>query len=299
MIAILGATGYVGRSLAKVWVAEGVDHLLLFARDRSVLTRDNWPRHVSVRDLADFNAAECALVINAIGAGDPTRVKTMGTTILDITHAWDQRVLATMDARTRYVFLSSGAVYGGAFDQAVDANWELRLPVNDLKIAGPYVVAKLNAEARHRHAADRSILDLRIFGFADRGIPLSGSSFLADLARAVATRQPLITSRDDLVRDYAGARELAAFIRCWQNSGAPNRALDLYTLAPVAKQELLEAAATRYGLTICRADRVGGSPTGLKAFYASSFRAGADLGYRPDRNSRQVVMDALDAIRAG
>src|SRR5262245_18836094 len=105
MIAILGATGYVGRSLARVLAVGRPGPVNLFARNPAALG-EHWPAHVQCRGLADFNAGEFELVINAIGAGDPMRVKELASAILDVTYVWDQRVLEMMTSETRYVFLS-------------------------------------------------------------------------------------------------------------------------------------------------------------------------------------------------
>ena len=296
MIAILGATGYIGRSLARFLAKNHTEPITLFARNVAAL-EGYWPAHVSCRDLAGFDADEFALVINAIGVGDPEQVKKLGAGVLDLTYIWDQRVLETMSFQTRYVFLSSGAIYGTQFAHCVGADACLQLPVNKLADVPPYVIAKLYAEARHRYASDRHILDVRIFGFADQMISRRGSSFLAALTRSVATGEPLLTSSDDMVRDYAGACELSAFIECWRTSGAANLALDLYSLAPTGKFEVLRAAVERYGLKIQTVANNELSPTGVKPHYASTFRGAESLGYRPHRTSIQVVLDALDAIR--
>lgn len=299
MIAVLGATGYVGSSLGRALAAEHSRPLALFARDLAKLARLGWPADVGLRPLDDFQARDFDLVINAIGAGDPKRVAAMGADILDITQTWDQRVLTSMGPRTKYVFLSSGAIYGASFERPAQAESEIALPVNRLETVSPYLLSKLYAEARHRHARNQAILDLRVFSFADPAVVRCESFFLAELARAVVGKKPFVTSRKDMIRDYAGVRELTALIACWEEAGAPNRALDLYTQAPVAKGVLIEAARTRYGLEVLYRDDVWVSPTGAKAVYASSFHAAADLGYVPSRDALTVVLDNLEELVGG
>lgn len=280
MIAVLGASGYVGGSIGRLLAEEG-HPVALFARNPAGLSEQAWPPAAEPRDLADFSAADFSLVINAIGAGDPRRVSAMGLDILDVTAFWDQRVLDTMGPQTRYVFLSSGALHGAELD---------RVP--------PYTLAKLQAEMRHRQARSRAILDLRIFGYADPSIDLTGGFFLAELARAIRDKTVFATSSEDMVRDYAGALELRALIRDWERAGAPNGALDLYTVAPAGKHDLLRMFEVRYNLQTEYVTEAGSSPTGTKRFYASNHRAAADLGFRPERDTAQVLTDTIDAIVA-
>jgi nucleoside-diphosphate-sugar epimerase len=300
VIAILGATGYVGCSLARL-LADEKRPVTLFARDLRKLTDHGWPAEVGLRALDEFNAGDFELVVNAIGAGDPARVKSIGSDILDITAFWDRRVLTTMDARTRYVFLSSGAVYGSSFDRPVDADSRLSLPVNAMASVPAYTIAKLQAELCHRSAKDRAILDLRIFGYADPAIDLDGAFFLAELARAIRSGSVFVTSPDDMVRDYAGALELLALIDGWQQAGAPNCPLDLYTAAPASKHDILKTCTARYGLRTEYVAAAGSTATGERRFYASQYRAAEHFGFNPGRDTIQVLTDTIDAIvaRAG
>src|SRR5215211_7870558 len=145
MKAILGATGTIGRSLARKWATYDTDEVVLFVRKPEALALEAWPAHISVRQIEDFSAGEFDLVLNAIGAGDPGRISAMGQEVLEITQRWDDRVLWTMSSKTRYVFLSSGIVYGGIFDRPADMDDKLCLPVNRLCSVSPYLAAKLHA----------------------------------------------------------------------------------------------------------------------------------------------------------
>ncbi len=298
MIAILGATGYVGRSLARHIAAATDRPLTLFAREPARLADEAWRRAVNLGDLARFDAGGFDLVINAIGPGEPGQVQALGGQIVEISEAWDRRVLTTMGPHTRYVYLSSGAIYG-AFDRPADADSALRLPINRLETVAPYVLAKLCAEVRHRCVA-RPILDLRIFAYADASIPHAARFFLAELAACVARKTPFKTSPADMVRDYAGAAELWDLIACWSAAGAPNLAADLYSAAPASKSDILRAARDRFGLVV-ETDAVegGGGATGGKPVYASAYRIAETFGYRPRRTSLEIVLSVLDEVATG
>ena len=297
MIAILGATGYVGRSLARHVAAATDAPLALFARKPARLADEPWRRAVTLRDVAGFDAGEFDLVINAIGPGEPGRVHALGGQVLEISESWDQRVLSTMGPHTRYVYLSSGAIYG-TFDRPAEGDAELRLPINRLETMQPYALAKLRAESRHRFAA-RPILDLRMFAYADASIPHEARFFLADLAASVARATPFKTSPDDMVRDYAGAAELWDLITCWTAAGGPNLAADLYSAAPASKSDILRAARERFRLVVeTDAAEQGAGATGKKSVYASDYRIAETFGYRPRRTSLEIVLSVLDEVAA-
>jgi nucleoside-diphosphate-sugar epimerase len=295
MIAILGATGTLGLSLAHEFAADRRG-LVLFARHPDRLANEPFVSPVGVCPLGEFKAADFDLVINAIGAGDPGRVATLGAEILEITDRWDGRVLDTMDARTRYVFLSSGAVYESDHSELVGGDSRLSIPVNDRAVVPPYIMAKLLAEARHRHLSNRSILDLRVFAYADSTLPRDGHFFLCELARSIGSQLPFKTSATNMVRDYASRTEVAAIIRCWEAAGAGNTPLDVYTKAPARKSDILRLAHERFGIAIDYCADMAHSGTAEKPFYASLDRAAAALGYTPERTALEVVTDYLDGI---
>jgi nucleoside-diphosphate-sugar epimerase len=295
MIAILGATGTLGLSLAHEFAADPRG-LVLFARHPDRLANQPFTSPVGVCPLGEFKAADFDLVINAIGAGDPGRVAAVGAGILEITDRWDGRVLDTMAARTRYVFLSSGAVYGADRSEPVGGDSRLSIPADDRAVVPPYIMAKILAEARHRHLSDRLILDLRVFAYADAALPRDGRFFLCELARSIGSQVPFKTSATDMVRDYAGRTEVAAMIRCWEAAGARNTPLDVYTKAPARKSDILRLAHERFGIEIDYCADIAHSGTGEKPFYASLNRAAAALGYTPERTALEIVTDYLDGI---
>jgi nucleoside-diphosphate-sugar epimerase len=296
MIAILGATGYVGRSLARAFADGSHRPLVLFARDPSRLSNEAWPAHVRLEALDALHAEQFDLVINCIGAGDPARVRATGAALVSVTDFWDQRLLETMRDDAKYVFMSSGAVYGTQFDAPVDADSQLCIPVNRLDEFSPYVFAKLSAEFRHRQLPSRHILDLRLFAYADRSIPGDGTFFLAELARSLRCRSTFATHASDFVRDYVGPEELFALISAWERAGAPSLPADVYTLAPVSKVQLLEEVQRRFDLDIQWTELPTSEASNLKSFYASNFKVAASFGYEPWRTSLDVVLATLNAI---
>lgn len=275
--AILGATGYIGESLARLWAREETGALSLFARRPEQLS--GFADRVDILPIEAFDAHDFDLVVSGIGAGDPAKVGALGDSILDITKLWDERVLNRLRPDAHYVFLSSGVVHA-------PRPWP------------PYTQSKIDAEAEHRALTGVSVLDLRVFAYAETNIKLDGAFFLAELARSAIQGLPFRTTRADMARDYAGAPELKALITAWLEAGGPNCGLDLYTLGPVTKLELLEMAQEELGLSVDWIDSVQEAPTGQKPAYISQDHAAEALGYRPQRTAMQITRAMLTGLIA-
>ena len=197
-LAILGATGHIGKGLTAELA--GAMPLMCYVRDvgkmEAFIDSAGLPRDgLSIHPIDAF--AECAaeVAINAVGVGDPARIRDLGAGIFRLTERFDNMVLDWLDTDPArlHVNMSSGAVYGTDFaEPAAEATCHA-VPVNDLGPARFYAVAKLNAEAKHRARADRSIVDLRVFSYFSRFIELDGRFLLADAMKALIADGEMIT----------------------------------------------------------------------------------------------------------
>lgn len=315
-IAILGANGHIGKGLIWSLAAAGCALRLYARRPEAVaafladsgLAAGPAAARITVGPLTALGESLTDgvpppdAVINAVGLGDPAKVREQAARFLRDTEREDNRVLDFLDAapQTLYVFLSSGAVYGKDFARPPGADAVLALPVNRPDPTLFYGLAKHHAECKHRGAADRAIVDIRVFGYMSRFIDLDNRLFLAELVRALVDGTPFITAPADMIRDYAGPDELSQLIlRCLTvhranlAAKAPplNCALDLRTLAPAGKFEILETLAARFGLRF-EVDRgyEAVNATGAKPSYYSAWNAAADaVGFIAGRSSLDVV----------
>ena len=117
-IAILGATGHIGHSLVNGLLVDKSRIVTAYAR-RPEAVRPV----VDVRHIEEFGEHPFDVVINCIGVGDPARVRDLGTDIFQITETFDNRILDYLDQHTEalYINMSSGAVFGMAFETPVTA----------------------------------------------------------------------------------------------------------------------------------------------------------------------------------
>jgi nucleoside-diphosphate-sugar epimerase len=309
-LAILGATGHIGKGLSAEFVHHSDMHLILYARDLPALEAhlaklgDN-AANVDVLDIADFGKAPCDVVVNAIGAGDPARLAALAQGIFRLTETFDNLVLDYLQANpeTLYLNLSSGAAYGSGFSIPVGLETEFSINVNDIKASQHYGMAKLYAEVKHRAHENLNIVDLRVFSYFSRFIDLSGRFFMADLTRCLINGETLVTDGSDLLRDYIVPADLAAMIhRCierWtiRDSRPLNSALDCYSGAPVGKFELIDAVHDAFKLR-SRVDTSADTltTTGPKNQYFSTYHLAADWGYKPIYTSKQGVLNELHAM---
>jgi nucleoside-diphosphate-sugar epimerase len=246
-----------------------------------------------------FGAEAYDAVINFVGVGDPARAATMGASILEITQKYDALAIAyvKVNPEVRYVFLSSGAVYGTTFLKPVDQDTPAVVPVNHLGAENYYSVAKLYAEANHRALSPLPIVDIRIFNYFSRTSDIAARFFVSDMLRAIRDGREFETGSATMHRDYLVPSDFFSLVDCILRGPLANMAVDAYTRAPVEKFELLDAMERTFGLQY----RTTPSPsvvnaTGVKTFYYSQNRKAEQFGYQPRQTSLEGVLAESKAI---
>ena len=122
-IAILGATSQIARDLIESFAHDDRHRLALFARrPQAVIVPApfQWSRRCTVRSLDAFDTLQSYdAIINFVGVGTPRKTVEAGASILNITEQYDRLALDLLDRNStcRYIFLSSGVVYGSRFDE--------------------------------------------------------------------------------------------------------------------------------------------------------------------------------------
>jgi nucleoside-diphosphate-sugar epimerase len=290
-IAILGATGHIGHSLAMLLAGE--HELLLYARR---------PEAINGLAIDEFGKEPCEVVINAIGAGDPARIAALGAGIFTLTESWDNRVLAWLEKHPKalYLNMSSGAVYGSDFAEPAHDWTRNCVAVNNVSPQHYYSLAKLHAEAKHRASPQLNIVDLRVFSYFSRWIDIEGRFFLAEVIRALRDQKTFLTKPDEMIRDHLCPSDLKQLVDCvmakWQG-GPVNAALDCYTQEPVGKFATLERLTEEFGL-VWRSENVDTlAPTGVKSCYYSTSRLAGEWGYAPKFTALDGLVSELREIR--
>ena len=301
-IAILGATSQIAKDLVLSISRQSSLDLVLFARRPEIVSQ--WlakvglsGRYNNVADFGAFSADEhFDAILNFVGVGDPAQAAAMGTSIFDITLEYDTMALDYLrqHPECRYLFLSSGAAYGSSFDEPVDENSKAVIAINNFQPQDWYAVAKLHAECRHRSLLHLPIVDIRVFNYFSHTQDISSRFFITDILRAIQFGEVLLTSSDNIVRDYIGPDDFYQLVSLILAAQPSNNVVDCYTKAPVDKMTLLSNMKECFGLVYeVRDAPVGVNATGVKMNYFSKNRRAETFGYLPSKKSLDSILEEV------
>lgn len=288
-IAILGATSQIARDLIISFSQHTDDQCILFSRSPAKVSV--WLDGIDSKliypsyEYSDFMCGEYDAIINFVGVGDPARAKEMGSLIFGVTYQYDQLALdyIKLHPECKYIFLSSGAVYGDVFSKPVDNNSVAQVPINNLGANHWYTIAKLHAEARHRALSDLSIVDVRVFNYFSHRQNISARFLITDMLRSIRDEIVLQTSPENIVRDFLHPDDFYQLIVCILNGGNINTVVDCYTSSPVDKVTLLKAMKEEFNLCYEVSSEANFmlNATGVKSHYYSLNRRAEGFGYTP------------------
>ena len=284
-IAILGATSQIARDFAARFQDRAELHL--------------FGRNAASRPYAKFGQDRYSAIINFVGVGDPSRAREMGADIFAVTREYDLLALSYLQRHpdTRYIFISSGAVYGHNFADGVTESSLAHVPVNAIQPQDYYAAAKLYAEALHRSRPE-SIFDIRVFNYISRSTDLSARFLIADMINAVRGGTMFKTTDRPLMRDFLHPADFCQMIeRCLAAPAGSNMALDCYSQSPISKAELIKLMAGDFGMKYEIAQTANiVNATGEKPNYFSRNHCAATLGYAPAYSSHSAIREEVAAM---
>jgi len=305
-IAIFGANSQIAQDLIRSFLLDRTFKLSLFLRDKkkfdtSMLT-PAVHRNVKMFDYTDFNTTtKFDAIINFVGVGDPAMASKMGATIFDITLEYDKLALdyLKLNRKCRYIFLSSGAAYGGSFETPAHAKSLAMFDINNLKTTDWYAIAKFYAETRHRAYQDHSIIDIRVFNYFSHTQNLNARYFITDAVRALMENNELATSSTNIFRDYITPADFYNLIvKTLTARDSVNLALDCYTKGSTDKLSILNHLRSRFGLRFVINDASQQiNATGAKLHYYSENKTASKLGYTPNFNSIEGLTHEIEKLQ--
>jgi len=303
-IAILGATSQIAQDLLLSFSRHKSYEFSLYGRNVELLEEwiniVNLDKKYQIQEYSNFNNNQkYDLIINFVGIGDPAKVQEMGNNIFKITEQYDEMVLEYLkcNKETKYIFLSSGAVYGGDYEKPVNENTVAMIDINNLGPTNWYTIAKLYAEAKHRSLSDLPIVDVRVFNYFSHTQDMSASFLITDIIHAIKNKEVFKTSSENIARDFITPPDFYNLIRTIIDFKPINIALDCYTKSPVLKFDLLSEFGSKFGLKY----EVGKdidivNATGAKLNYYSVNKAAKSIGYSPKNTSLEGIIQEINLL---
>lgn len=302
-IAILGATGHIAKSLINGFCGTGKFELFLFARSLDCLgeflTSIQCIDAVLPKQFNKFDYADYDVIINCVGIGDPRKLKNAGISIFRLTETYDNLILDYLEAHpdALYINFSSGAAHGTDFCMPVDESSCTKLDINHIVPSDFYLIAKINAEAKHRALTNLSIVDLRIFGYFSRFINLEAQYFMSEVISCVKNKKEFVTGTENIIRDYVHPHDLLFMIEKCIAKQSLNDVFDVYSLKPVKKFEILDYFYEQYELKYTVKDNINiSAATGIKEHYYSNNKKAEKIGYFPQFTSLDSIIEETRAI---
>jgi nucleoside-diphosphate-sugar epimerase len=297
-IAIIGATSQI----AKDFISQCSDEhaLLLFSRKTKQVEQfmfDIGYKNFVALDYGVLKGRQFYVdaVINFVGVGDPARLAEMKGEIFEVTKKYDEIALQFLRRPdTKYIFLSSGAAYGGTFDEPARYGEKMTYP-QEITPQHYYGLAKWMAEIKHRTMFDKHIVDLRVFSYFSHTQPLNLKFMIMEMMQAILRQRgidttPYAVDDTDIVRDYIGPEDLHRLIFCILEAPGFNGSIDAYTKEPISKHALLRVLDEFYGLDYIVTERIFSAPTGIKPNYYSEYYKASALGYQPQMTSLETIL---------
>ena len=294
-VAIVGATGHIGKALASHYANCPDIALALYSRrpqiTQALFSGRATGGRVSHHALDYLELCAADILVNCVGIGDPANARKAGPAFYQLTMELEDRLDRVVQGNPGCltVFMSSGAVYGKLDTGPADETSVASIPINRIAPSEWYGSAKLAAELRHRAQPERRVLDIRVFGFVSEFLDLGTQYLICDIVKALRTGTVMHTSDQDIVRDYIGTAELAELIDLANERPSINMAVDTYSLEPVSKFVLLDALRP---LGLAWHIEASGEQTG-RHHYWSRLRSAESLGYRPVRKSTDIVREIV------
>ncbi|AIR06915.1 hypothetical protein JT31_20495 [Cedecea neteri] len=306
-IAILGATSQIAQDLLRQWALANSDHsLTLYSRRPEhvveFMKEIDWACSYSSCDIIDFTHEDKHFdaIINFIGQGKPISIVENSSEIMKVTELYDNMVMKylSLHQNSKYLFLSSGAVYGSVFSEPVTEQSMAQIPINRLGDNNAYAIAKLYAEANHRLNKDKKIVDIRVFNVFSRYQSLNTGFFITDIVSAIKNKSVLTVSPSHMVRDYLHPEDFFQLIEALLNYEEHiNTAVDCFSKMPIDKFELLKFCEHKYGLKWSEEkEKDIINATGSKNNYYSKNKLATKFGFEPRYSSLESVQLEIDAL---
>ena len=239
------------------------------------------------------------VIINFIGLSCPKKIKNAADELVNIANFYDTMILdyLTSNSKCKYIFISSGVVYGEDFLEPIPENGKT---ISD-HLANPklssYAISKISCEKRHRDLQKNAIVDLRIFSYFNSKYDPSSQFFMSQICNAIRDNEVLIVSADKMVRDYIHPIDFCTLIDVIIATEPLNTVIDCYSNKPIEKIALLEAMKNEFGLRYIVKDQTPNQSIYTnKTNYYSLLSNAKKIGYKPNYSSLEGLISECKKI---
>jgi len=302
-VAILGATSHIAKSLIVNFLDSNKHHLILYTRNQKKLSKFIASTNISdngsfsiYNKYNNFIGTKCDVIINCIGVGTLSKHKGNFLKYFTITERYDNMVIEYLNNHSDviYICLGSGAIYGNQYPSPVNKKSINEIQVNHITPQDYYSISRLYSETKHRAHKDLKIIDIRIFSYFSRFFDLTDGYFISELISSILKKKVFLTSKTNFVRDYLHPKDLyTSIISIIEHikSNHINTALDISSLKPITKKEIIQFFATEYNLDYEFSDNFHGtSATGQKLhYYSSNMQTEQIISYKPEFSSLDTL----------
>src|SRR3989344_2031221 len=302
-IAILGATGYIGRSLlasSSAYNFKVVPFSRDVARAKSFFGRLGLDIETDIISNYDnFLTLQFDVVINATGIGSMREVASAPRQVFGVTESIDNLLVSYLEKHpdSRVFSISSGSVFGLSARQPITTDSLATFNPADFNPGDFYSLAKLYSEAKHRAVFKSHIVDLRVFVFVSLFLDIEEPFFISEITKCLKTKEIFKTKSEDMMRDYTTAEDIWDVIELLMKLPPQNTAFDMRSQSPVSKFELLDHLRDQFGLKYQVDSNLSDqSPTGSKSAYYSRSDALFKLGFKPAKTALQNIEFELSAF---
>lgn len=294
-IAIIGATSHIAKGLILFLKDDKTIELHCYARNLEKVASFSKLidyKNPILKSFSDLNDDIVDVIINCIGISYAPDLNSLSENVFELTEKFDFLILDYIKKNigTTYINFSSGAVYGTAFNKPVSNTTQTIIDVNNILSEDYYRIAKLNSEAKHRSLNSYNIIDLRIFGYYSRFIDLSKNYLMSDIISCIKENRTLITSPNNIFRDYVHPNDLFNIIKACFEAKNLNQALDVKSKKPISKMEILQFFKQKYNLKVQIIQDFGTKPpTGEKLNYYSENINIETIKFSPKHSSIECI----------
>lgn len=255
-VLVFGASSQIARdTIDNNWLNEiACDRIVLFGR--SVPQLESYYEHLidsrrqvkcaTYNDWFNYsNIFQPAIALNFVGRGSPKSVSALDKEFLLQTDRLDRLLIdwAEQSSERKYIYFSSGAVYGSLIGQQGVTFADL---VSAIDTSDIYRKSKLNAEDNHSRSKAK-IIDLRIFCYCPKQWSAKSDFFVDQLISHIKSCDVMTIDPRDFKRDfcdYEAVRQALQHLITRVDGGR----YDISSSQPISKLELLKSLAIPFGL---------------------------------------------------